>query len=82
MIAAAAMILWLGGTSVVVFIAVSTTHVNAHERNSDDGDDGTIPTSRRVSIHNISKPLNLETDEGTDARILEEDRRNWRKIRW
>lgn len=76
LIAAAAMILWLGGTSVVVFIAVSTTHVNAHERNSDDGDDGTIPTSRRVSIHNISKPLNLETDEGTDARILEEDRRN------
>ena len=77
LIAAAAMILWLGGTSAVVFIAVSTTHVHVHESNSDDGDEGgTIPTSRRVSIHNITKPLNLETDEETDARILEEDRRN------
>ena len=76
LIAAAAMTLWLGGTSVVVFIAVRTTHVHVHESNSDTDGDGTIPTSRRVSIHNISKPLNLETDEETDARILEEDRRN------
>ena len=76
LIAAAAMILWLGGTSAVVYIAVSTTHVHVHENNSDDGDDVTITTSRRVSTYNISKPLNLETDEGTDARILEEDRRN------
>ena len=71
LIAAAAMILWLGGTSVG---NIASTHV--HESNSDDGDDGTMPISRRVSIYNITKPLNLETDEGTDARILEEDRRN------
>ena len=54
LIAAAAMILWLGGTSAVVYIAVSTTHVHVHENNSDDGDDVTITTSRRVSTYNLS----------------------------
>ena len=66
---AVAAILWFGGTGPTS----TRRHVNVANRTV--GDD-ILPKSRRVSIHNISMPLNLETDDETEARILEEDRRN------
>ena len=68
---AVAAVLWFGGAGPTS----TRRHVNVAQ-STDDRDD-TIPTTpRRILIHNISMPLNLETDNETEARILEEDRRN------
>ena len=64
---AVAAVLWFGGAG--------PTSTRRHVAKSTVADDF-IPISRRISIHNISMPLNLETDSDTEARVLEEDRRN------
>ena len=66
---AVAAVLWFGGAGPTS----ARRHINVAK--STVADDF-IPISRRISIHNISMPLNLETDSDTEARILEEDRRN------
>ena len=69
-------ILWFGGAGPIGNIDSSTRKHVAQSRTSSSWDTDSIPESRRISIHNISMPLNLETDNETEARILEEDRRN------
>lgn len=70
---ALAAILWFGGAGPNINNTNTRKHVNVAQST---GSDNTITTPRRISIHNISMPLNLETDNETEARILEEDRRN------
>ena len=70
---AAAAILWFSGAGP----GNIGSGIRKNAAQSTDSDDTIhVPTSRRTSIHNISMPLNLETDNATEARILEEDRRN------
>lgn len=70
---AAAAILWFSGAGP----GNIGSGIRKHAAQSTDSDDTThVPTSRRTSIHNVPMPLHLETDNETEARILEEDRRN------
>lgn len=73
---AVAAVLWFGGAGSMGGNNNPSTRRHVNLAQSTDSDD-TIPTTpRRISTHNIAMPLNLETDSETEARILEEDRRN------
>ena len=73
---AVAALLWFGGAGPIGSINNTKTRKHVSNAQSTDRDDPIPTTPRRISIHNISMPLNLETDDETEARILEEDRRN------
>ena len=73
---AVAALLWFGGAGPIGSINNTKTRKHVSNAQSTDRDDTIQTTPRRISIHNISMPLNLETDDETEARILEEDRRN------